>query len=214
MRRILAIFAIIVAFSSIPVLAAITPMSNDVGIGMSVKAPATFVYSDLAISPSVATLGQNVTVSIRVDNTGDLTGSYSATLAFTEAPDTFTYVPQTQTATLAVGYIELTFVVSPTVAGTYRISLGGLSGTFEAQVAATSPGFPWWAYALVIILAVVGVYIVIARGRKKEATEAPKVSKLSFKDSLRRQFLRLVNRFRKSVEQPKEKSDDETDKDS
>lgn len=211
MRRIMAIFVIVVALSSIPVLAAVTPMSTGVGIGMSVKAPATFVYSDLVISPSVATVGQNVTVSIRVDNTGDLTGSYSATLAFTEAPGTFIYVPQTQTAALAAGYIRLTFIVSPTIAGAYRISLGGLSRAFEVK-AVSSSSLPWWAYALVIIIAAIGVYIVIARGRKKEVTKAPKASKLSFKDSLKQQFLRLVNRFRKSAKQPKEKNDSETDK--
>lgn len=178
-----------------------------------VKVPATFVYSDLIISPSGATVGQDVTVSIRVDNTGDLTGSYSATLYFTEVPDTFTYVPQTQTAALVAGYTRLTFIVSPTVAGAYRISLGGLSGAFEVK-AVSSSSLPWWAYALVIIIAAIGVYVVIARGRKKEATKAPKAPKLSFKDSLKQQFLRLVNRFRKPVEQPEEKNDSETDKDS
>jgi len=191
MRKILVIVAIAVASLSIPVLAATTSLSNNIDVGMLVKAPATFVYSDLTVSPEEPVVGQNATISVRVDNTGDLVGSCSATLVFTEMPDAFTYVPQTQAVTLDAGsHDKLVFVVSPTVAGVYKVDLGGLSSTFEAV--SVSYGLPWWGYALVVILVVTAIGAIMAYNSKRGASETPK---LSFRDSLTLRFLKLADYF-------------------
>lgn len=181
MRRVIALVALLTAFAVVPALAATTPMSNSIDISLSVKAPAVFAYSDLTLSATTVTVGQNVTVSVRVDNTGDLTGTYLASLLLDGQS-----VSSQNDSLGAGGHVTITFIVSSTEIGAHTVAIGGLLAALEVT-AAPSSGLPWWAIALVVIIAVVGVFFVLVRGRHKEQAVS----------SWKLWLLKLVNRFRK-----------------
>ncbi|MDD5700810.1 MAG: CARDB domain-containing protein [Dehalococcoidales bacterium] len=86
--------------------------------------PAAFVVSDLAITPAKVEIGQEATVKVNVTNIGDVEGTYTVTLKIDDA------VLSTREVTLA-GHAsqEVSFTLSRDAAGTYGISVDGLSGT-------------------------------------------------------------------------------------
>ncbi len=92
-------------------------------------APPAFTVSDLSISPTEVNTGNKVTISVLVTNTGDLTGSYEVTLKIDNN------VVATKEVTLEGGASEtVTFVATPSVAGTYNVSADELTGTFTAKI--------------------------------------------------------------------------------
>jgi len=96
--------------------------------------PAAFTVGSLTISPSEADIGESITISFVVTNTGDLTGSYEVTLKI----DDITVA--TQVLTLAGGDSEtLTFDTAKDVVGTHTVKVNGLSGTFTVRPAALPP---------------------------------------------------------------------------
>lgn len=99
-----------------------------------VKAPAAFTISALAISPAKVNIGEDITISALVTNTGDLTGTYEVTLKIDNV------VVATESVTLAGGASEkVTFTTSKDVAGTYAVNLNGLSGTFVVKAGLNWP---------------------------------------------------------------------------
>jgi hypothetical protein len=92
-------------------------------------APA-FGSSGLSITPAEVGIGEEVTISLLVANTGDLAGSYEVTLEIDNV------VVATEVVTLAAGASEgVNFTTAKDVAGTYAVSVGGLSGTFVVKAA-------------------------------------------------------------------------------
>ncbi len=90
--------------------------------------PATFVTSALSISPSEVEVGESVTISVRVANTGVLIGSYEVTLKINNI------VIATESVTLAGGASQtVTFTTAQDVAETYTINIDGLSGIFTVK---------------------------------------------------------------------------------
>ncbi len=90
--------------------------------------PAAFTTSDLTISPAEADIGQSVTISVLVANTGDFTGSYEVTLKIDDV------AVATQDVTLAGGASQtLTFTTTKDAAGTYTVNINGLSGTLTVK---------------------------------------------------------------------------------
>jgi hypothetical protein len=88
---------------------------------------AAFTVSDLVISPTEPNVGQPVTISVLVTNTGSVTGDYTVTLKINDV------VVDTKTVTLGGGVKQtVTFTVSKDTAGTYTVGVDGLSGTFTA----------------------------------------------------------------------------------
>ena len=99
--------------------------------------PATFVASNLSITPDEVGIGEEVAISVLITNTGNLTGSYEVTLNIDEA------VVDTQKVTLAGGTkITVTFKISEDAADTYSVSIGDLSGSFVVKPAAVSEPAP------------------------------------------------------------------------
>ncbi len=99
-------------------------------------APAAFTASELTITPAVVGIGETVTISALVTNTGDLTGSYEVTLEIDNV------VIDTEEVTLAGGASQtVTFTTSKDVTGTYSISVNDLSGTFTVKVAPAPAAF-------------------------------------------------------------------------
>ncbi len=118
--------------------------------------PAAFTTGSLSISPSEANVGQSVTISTLVTNTGGLSGSYKATLKVDNV------VVETKDVTLDGGASQtVTFTTSKDAAGTYTVSIDSLSGTFTVKAAEVPPKPVPWALIGGIIAAVIVIAVVV-----------------------------------------------------
>jgi hypothetical protein len=89
------------------------------------KLPAAFALSDLAISPAEVNIGERVTISVTVTNTGDLGGTDKVVLKIDGIP-----VAEKE-ITLAGGARKtVIFTTTPERAGTYTVAIDGLTGWF------------------------------------------------------------------------------------
>jgi len=96
--------------------------------------PAAFTVTDLTLSPAEADIGETVTITILVTNTGALAGSYEVTLEVDEA------VAATEEVTLAGGASQkVTFTTVKDFAGTYIVDVNGLAGKFEVMAPTPTP---------------------------------------------------------------------------
>jgi uncharacterized membrane protein len=87
--------------------------------------PAAFTVSSLTISPSEVEVGEEVTISVVVQNTGELEGTYTVTLRINGV------IEDIENVTLAGGTTKsVTFRVAEGTGGTYNVEVDGLTGTF------------------------------------------------------------------------------------
>ena len=126
-------------------------------------APAAFTASALTISPTEVDIGQSVTISVLVANTGELAGSYEVTLKIDGK------VVATKEVTLAGGASQkVTFTTAKDEAGTYAVNVEGLSGSFTVKAPPAPPPINWWLIggiiAACIIIGVI-VWQVLVRRR-------------------------------------------------
>ena len=99
-------------------------------------APAAFSVSNLSIEPVECGANETVTISISVANTGGSQGSYNAVLNTNGVPE------ETRSVTIAAGNSQtVTFSVTREDAGSYTVTIGGLSGLFTV----TAPEPQWVA---------------------------------------------------------------------
>jgi len=109
------------------------PGNWDVRVGglsdtLRVLRPAEFTVAGLDISPIVAATGETVTVSAEVANTGEVGGTYSASLHVDGM------VEQTRLVEVSPGAsVTVTFSMAEDEAGTYDIELDGLTGTVSVS---------------------------------------------------------------------------------
>ncbi len=96
-------------------------------------APAAFAPSLLSISPLEANIGEMVSISVLVTNTGEQEGSYIVTLKIDEV------IEETREITLAGGSERVTFTTTKDEAGTYSVDVNGLQGSFMVKEAPQSP---------------------------------------------------------------------------
>ncbi len=95
---------------------------------------AAFVTSELSISPSECYCGEMVTICVLLTNTGNLAGSYEATLKIDDV------VVASKGVTLAAGASEqVTVTTAEDVAGSYSVAVDGLSGSFVVLAPAAPP---------------------------------------------------------------------------
>jgi len=98
------------------------------------SSPAVFAVSDLSVSPSRVGIGQQVTISVIVTNTGGLEGTYTVTLEIDGA------TADARQVTVAGGASEkVTFIDSERTEGTYAVSVDGESGSFTVTTAPPRP---------------------------------------------------------------------------
>jgi len=90
-------------------------------------APAAFTPSSLSISPLEANIGETVSISVLVTNTGEQEASYIVTLKINEM------IEETREVTLAGGSETVTFTTTRDEAGTYSVDVNGLYGSFEVK---------------------------------------------------------------------------------
>jgi hypothetical protein len=95
---------------------------------------AVFTSSKLSISPSAVYVGETVTISVLITNSGDADGSYMVALKIDGE------VEETKEITLSAGASgEVTFTTTKDVAGIYSVEVDGLSGSFTVE---EKPGLP------------------------------------------------------------------------
>lgn len=130
-------------------------------------APAAFATSALAVSPTEVDIGETVTISTLVTNTGDLTGSYVVTLEINKV------AVATKEVTLDGGTSQrITFTATKDVAGTYTVSIDELSDTFVVKAAPPVPVKPVVNWQLVggifaiFIVIVMVILMTVRRGRR------------------------------------------------
>jgi hypothetical protein len=96
--------------------------------------PAAFEVSDLKISPTSADIAEKVTISATVANTGDLAGSYEVVFKINGKPASFKKVSVAGGASE-----EVSFTTVQGQAGSYSVSIDGLSGTYTVKAVPTAP---------------------------------------------------------------------------
>ena len=121
--------------------------------------PAAFTTSALTISPTEVGIGESLTISAMVTNTGEVTGSYEVILKIDSI------VEDTKNVTLAGGAgQQVTFTAVKVVAATYEVEVNGQHGTFTV-VEPVSSAFPWWWIVIGIVVIGLLVYTLIIRRR-------------------------------------------------
>jgi len=88
--------------------------------------PAMFSLGSFTISPDKVTLGESVTISVEVTNTGEEAGNYTVTLKIDGG------IKAIKDVTLNAGASEeVTFTTVKDLPGGYAVDVNGLNGTFE-----------------------------------------------------------------------------------
>ena len=124
--------------------------------GPEEPAPAAFVTSALSITPEEVNIGEEVTISVLVTNTGDVTGSYEVTLEVDEVSIA------TEEVTLDGGASQtVTFTTTEDVDKTYAVTIDDLSGTFVVTEVAPPPTPVNWPLIVGIIAGVIVVGLLI-----------------------------------------------------
>ncbi|HUT96826.1 MAG TPA: hypothetical protein VMW60_01765 [Dehalococcoidales bacterium] len=115
--------------------------------------PAAFTPGELTVSPVEAEIGETVTVSVLVTNSGELEGSYSLTLTINGV------VAGTREITMAGGSQQVVFSTAGDEAGDYSVDVNGLEGSFTVLEAPlfpmVLPGAVMWAIVGLAIAALV-----------------------------------------------------------
>ena len=92
--------------------------------------PAVFTVANLTITPNEVDIGEGVTISVTVTNTGDLSGSCQVTLKINDA------VVETKTVEVTGGHSKkVSSNIIKDVAGTYTVGINSLFGSFTVREA-------------------------------------------------------------------------------
>jgi len=101
---------------------------------LALTRPASFTVTGLSVNPGEVNLGESVSISVLVTNTGDLTDNYEVNLQIDNV------VAQTKEVTLDGGDSEkVIFSVTPDTAGEYAVNIIDLLGIFEVKVPEAPP---------------------------------------------------------------------------
>jgi hypothetical protein len=127
--------------------------------------PAEFELSEFAINPARMEVGEPVTISAIVQNTGQLEGSYTLTLTINGE------IEQSTEVTLAGGESrQVSFTVVKNEPGTYAVAINGLMGQFIVLASRSSPGWGntyWWVILLLVGILGPTVYFLVMRPKNR-----------------------------------------------
>jgi len=142
-------------------------------------APAAFSLSALTVQPAEANPGELVTITVEVANTGGTAGSYTVVLQLNGMKET------EKSVTVAAGSSEIvTFSVTREVAGSYSVTVDGLSASFtvaaplppppspekeeaEEGIVPSPAGISWWVWLVIGVAVVVAILIGFAWVRRR-----------------------------------------------
>jgi len=124
---------------------------------LPVLSPAAFTPSSLNIFPLEANIGETVSISVLVTNTGEQEASYIVTLKIKEV------IEETREITLAGGSGTVTFTTAKDEAGTYSVDVNGLRGSFTVkEVPQSQPPAPPTEVKWTILGPILAVVIFLA----------------------------------------------------
>ena len=134
-------------------------------------APATFTTDWLDINPVEVDIGELVTISALVTNTGEQEGSHTITLKINGV------IAETEEITLAGGVGEtMTFTTSQDEAGTYLVAINELTGSFVVKETSTPPIIPVpegrfdsWLTGVLITAVVLAIVIPLVYRRRRRS---------------------------------------------
>jgi hypothetical protein len=127
--------------------------------------PATFTTSALSIAPDTADIGEMVTISVLVTNDGDLSGTYQVTAKVDGVA-----LPSKDITVAGHTSQQVTFTTFKGVAGTYTITIDGLSGTFTVKPQVLGPVptvINWWLIGGIICGVVIIAVVVSLTVRRR-----------------------------------------------
>jgi uncharacterized membrane protein len=152
------------------------PEKWEISYVMPTSPSEAFIVSDLSVSPTSVEVGKEVTISAKVANIGDVTGSYTVVLKINDV------IENNKTVTLAKGVSEtVEFKVIKQDAGTYNVEVSGLNSTFTVE--ATPP--PPIATSSLPLEYIIGAVVLVAIGGgfallKRNKFKAEKLLKAHF----------------------------------
>ena len=142
-----------------------TESSESQELSLTVQPEPQFRVSNLEITPSEASTGEEVTVSVEVENIGEVAGTYTVVLEINGQAE------EQKDVTLAIGAIEtVTFKVTKDEEGTFNVDVDGRTGSFTVK-----QPFNWTLIiAGVAIIAVIVAVVILFLRKKKPKVEVSK----------------------------------------
>jgi len=122
--------------------------------------PATFTVSDLTISPTRVTLGGKVSISVKVKNTGDLEGIYTAILKIDGVVENIENVSIVGGSTKTV-----MFTVTKGVEGTYHVEVDNLTGEFAVLTPPIGLAIP---ILIILLIAMIAIFAMVMKKKRKK----------------------------------------------
>ncbi|MFH0768511.1 MAG: tetratricopeptide repeat protein [Chloroflexota bacterium] len=124
--------------------------------------PATFTISQPLVIPDKVSVGENVTVSAVVTNSGGTAGTYAVVMTINGVREA------RKDVTVDAGASQrVSFIVTKNTLGTYQVNVNSLASSFSVEGKAISN---WWllviAAAVLVVLAGSAIYL-LARRRKQ-----------------------------------------------
>ncbi|WP_230375448.1 S-layer protein domain-containing protein [Methanolobus vulcani] len=117
---------------------------------------AEFSYTNLQVTPLVASSGEDITVTVNVENTGTEAGDADVELLVNGT------TVSTQSVSLNAGEeTTVTFTIAEEEAGTYEAQVGSSTATFEVEKSTPGPGI------VVSVMAFIAVAMLIRRKENK-----------------------------------------------
>jgi hypothetical protein len=133
-----------------------------------VSAAANFEIENPSISPNPANVGDNITISCVVKNTGDASGTYALELKINDT------VTKTQEVTLVAGASQtVNFDITAGSPGNYLVELGNWSDylTVSGQASFFDIFEPWvWGIivAIIVVLLLLVILLTVVPSRRKQ----------------------------------------------
>ena len=123
--------------------------------------PAAFTLSNLSVSPASIQAGEDVTVTVEVENTGEESGSTTVEVELDGVEADSELVTLNGGASTTVS-----FTVTSETEGAHTVEVGSLSGDFTVEEA--PPGTPWATYLIVVVVIAAAAYIYMQQQKKEE----------------------------------------------
>ncbi|MCK5642284.1 MAG: PKD domain-containing protein, partial [Gammaproteobacteria bacterium] len=142
-----------------------TAGSESQELSLTVQPEPQFRVSNLDISPDEASTGGEVTVSVDVENIGEVAGTYTVVLEINGN------VEDQKDVTLAVGATDtVTFMVTKDAEGTFNVDVDGRSGSFSVK-----QPFNWTLIiGGVAVIAIIAAVVILLLKKRKPKKEVPK----------------------------------------
>ncbi|MCW4012214.1 MAG: hypothetical protein NWF07_04390, partial [Candidatus Bathyarchaeota archaeon] len=117
--------------------------------------PANIVYKSIAVSPTSIEEGGSVTVTVTLENTGELSGQEAVDLYVDDV------MVDSETVIVAGGATETAeFTLTGETAGTYTVEAGDKSATYTVTAPEEPPsGFPWTYVIVAVVIIAAAAYI-------------------------------------------------------